>query len=76
MTPTLVIEAVQPIQTLLTEFVTPNEAAKLLNLHPAALRARVHRGSIASIRAGSAILIPRTEIERVRRTYIPAIGDV
>ena len=76
MTPTPVIEADQPIQKLLAEFVTQNEAAKLLNLHPAALRARVHRGSIASIRAGSAILIPRTEIQRVRHTYIPATGDV
>lgn len=63
-------EANQPIQTLLADFVTQTEAARLLNLHPAALRARVHRSSIASVRVGSAVLIPRSEIERVQRTYI------
>jgi excisionase family DNA binding protein len=71
MAKTPVIEADQPIETLLAEFVTQNEAAKLLNLHPGALRARVYRGTIASVRAGSAILIPRSEIERIQRTYLP-----
>jgi excisionase family DNA binding protein len=68
---TPVIEADKPIQTLLAEFVTQNEAAALLNLRYEALRARVYRGSIASVRAGSAILISRSEIERVQRTYTP-----
>ena len=56
----------------LTEYVTQVEAARLLNLHPATLRTRVYRGSIASIRVGSSILVPRSEIERVQRTYMPA----
>ena len=63
----------------LSEYVTQAEAARLLNLHPATLRTRVHRGrthmtrgSIASIRVGSTVLIPRSEIERVQRTYMPA----
>jgi excisionase family DNA binding protein len=68
---TLVIELDKPFQSLLSDFVTQSEAAALLNLHPAAVRARVYRGSIASVRAGSAVLIPRTEIERIQRTYLP-----
>jgi hypothetical protein len=72
MTITSVAEVDQPIQAVLAEYVTQNEAARLLNLNPAALRSRVHRGSIASVHAGSAILVPRAEIERVQRTYMPA----
>jgi hypothetical protein len=68
---TPVTDGDQPIQTLLTEYVGVNEGARLLNLHPAALRARVYRSSIASVRVGSAVLIPRSEIERVQRTYLP-----
>lgn len=56
---------------VLDEFVTQNSAARLLNISIGALRSRVHRGRIASIRAGSAILIPLSEIERVRLTYTP-----
>lgn len=66
------IEADQPIHTLLADFVTQRQAATLLNLHPAALRARVHRGSIASVRVGSARMIPRTEITRIQNTYLPS----
>jgi len=56
----------------LTEYVTQVEAAKLLNLHRDTLRTRVYRGRIGSIKVGSTVLIPKTEIERVQRTYMPA----
>jgi excisionase family DNA binding protein len=55
----------------LAEFVTQAEAAKLLNLHRDTLRTRVYRGRIGSIKVGATVLIPRSEIVRVQRTYMP-----
>jgi len=59
------------IESVVAHYVTQAEAAAMLNLHPSALRARVYRGAIASVKIGSAVLVPITEIDRVRRTYMP-----
>lgn len=61
-----------PLTTELANYVTQKQAAVDLNLTLEALRSRVARGQIQAIRVGRTVLIPVTEIDRVRRTYLPS----
>jgi len=58
------------LRKVLEEYATIKDAARELNLAPTSLRGRVVRGTILSVRGpGSAVLIPKAEITRLRQTY-------
>jgi excisionase family DNA binding protein len=57
------------LRQVLKSFVTPAEAAELLHVTPLTIRTRIAKGGISSIRAGSGVLIPRSEIARIKYKY-------
>jgi hypothetical protein len=60
------VEVPEDLRQLLEDFVTPAEAASLLGWTMARLQSRINQLAIATLRAGSAVLIPHSEIERLR----------
>jgi hypothetical protein len=60
-------EQCERLTELLKNFVSVDEAAEILRLHPSTARTRARRGAIASAHAAGTFLVPKTEIVRLRQ---------
>ncbi len=59
------------LRSVLKKYADVSTASKQLNLNPAAVRSRIERGKIKTIKVAGRPLIPITEIERVRYARFP-----
>ena len=65
------ILAAAELRAALKKYADVSTASKQLNLNPAAVRSRIERGKIKTIKVAGRPLIPITEIERVRYARFP-----
>jgi len=59
-------EQCERLTELLKNFVSVDEAAEILRLHPSTARTRARRGAIACANAAGTALVPKTELARLR----------
>lgn len=65
------ILAAAELTSVLEKYADVSSASKMLNLTPRAIRTRIERGKIKTIKVAGRPLIPLTEIERVRYARFP-----
>jgi excisionase family DNA binding protein len=60
------LEACEQLKALLQNYVSVPEAARLLNLTDAGVRSKIKFGTITAVHVGTHVMIPRSEISRIR----------
>jgi len=63
------VERCERVTQLFEDYVSIEEASKLLNMSPQGARDRVKRGTLAGVRVGGSAFIHKNEIIRVRSKF-------